>query len=281
MSANIVFKTTILSEVTVTACDYVSGKTGLSKMKVKDAMNKGALWVRRKHGTMRRLRRATAPLASGDSIEFYYDEELLSLVPGEVTCISDQGRYSVWYKPAGLLSQGTKYCDHCSLTRQVEIFFGSSREIFPVHRLDREVSGLIVVAHTRDAAAKLSGLFRQNRIAKQYRAEVLGKFAREERKALIGLPLDGKPSVTRYEVCSYSSDAGTSLINVSIETGRLHQIRRHFEMIGHPVMGDPRYGKGNKNREGMKLSAISLRFVCPYMRKEIEFRLPEQNIFVK
>src|SRR5208282_5140229 len=151
-------KTTVGSRSPVTASDFLCEKTGLSKVKVKDAMNKGALSVRKKNGALRRLRRATALLTSHDSIEFYYDEELLSIIPPEARCVSDQGRYSVWYKPSGLLSQGTKYGDHCSLVRYAELFFGPSRESFLVHRLDREVSGLVLLAHTRDAAARFSEL---------------------------------------------------------------------------------------------------------------------------
>jgi tRNA pseudouridine32 synthase/23S rRNA pseudouridine746 synthase len=52
-------------------------------------------------------------------------------------------------------------------------------------------------------------------------------------------------------------------VDVIIRTRRKHQIRLHFEMIGFPVMGDPRYGEGNKNTEGMKLTATALEFKCP------------------
>lgn len=268
-------RTTVGSCSPVTASDFLCEKTGLSKVKVKDAMNKGALWVRKKNGALRRLRRATALLTSHDSIEFYYDEELLSIIPPEARCVSNQGRYSVWYKPAGLLSQGTKYGDHCSLVRHAELFFGPSRELFLVHRLDREVSGLVLLAHTRDAAARFSELFRLNQIVKKYRADVLGDIGKKGQSGVIELPLDGKPSLTGFHVHSYTPEAGTSTVDVITSTGRLHQIRRHFEMIGFPVMGDPKYGKGNKNREGMKLRAVSLKFHCPFQGREMEFVAPD------
>lgn len=60
---------------------------------------------------------------------------------------------------------------------------------------------------------------------------------------------------------------------VHIETGRLHQIRRHFEMIGHPVIGDPRYGKGNKNNEGLRLKCVEIAFHCPIHNTQILQRL--------
>jgi tRNA pseudouridine32 synthase/23S rRNA pseudouridine746 synthase len=237
-------------------------------------MNKGAAWMRRRKGGLKRLRRATEPVHKGDHIEFYYDEKVLSLKPPEAGCISDRKQYSVWYKPSGLVAQGTMYGDHCSLLRQAELFFNSSREVFLVHRLDREAAGLMLLAHSRVAAARLSVLFQKNLIVKEYRAEVLGNAGGKGRHGSIALPLDGKPSFTEFEVESYDPVKNTSMVTVRIKTGRLHQIRRHFEMIGFPVMGDPKYGKGNKNREGMKLRAVSLRFHCPFENREVRFTLP-------
>lgn len=257
-------------------CDLIAARSGLSKTKVKEAMNKGALWIRKKKSGFKRVRRATTPLVPGDYIEFYYDDKVLSSVPpapGEL--LSDQGHYSVWYKPAGLMSQGTMYGDHCSLMRQAETLFSPARETFLVHRLDREASGIMLLAHTREAASKLSELFRGHRITKEYRIEVLGRVGRKGEKGAIELPLDGKPSRTEYAVVRYHPERAATEVRVMITTGRLHQIRRHFDMIGHPVMGDPKYGSGNKNVEGMKLTAVALRFRCPFQGRDIAFTLPE------
>jgi tRNA pseudouridine32 synthase / 23S rRNA pseudouridine746 synthase len=267
----LIIKRTISSDAEVSAADFLVSKTGISKSRVKDAMNKGALWIKRKKGGLKRLRSATASLQPGDSIEFYYDERLLSVKPPAGRCISDQKHYSIWYKPAGLMAQGTMYGDHCSLLRQAEQLLGNSRQVFPVHRLDREASGLMILAHTKEAAAKLSELFQKNLILKKYRAEVLGNPGEKGRKGSINLPLDGKSALTEYEIVSFDAASNTSVVDVIIGTGRLHQIRRHFEMIGFPVMGDPKYGKGNKNREGMKLIACALQFICPVSRKEVRF----------
>ena len=269
-----VIKRTVAPDTTATACDFVAGETGLSKMRVKDAMNKGALWIRKK-GTLKRLRRATAELHSGDYVEFYYDEALLSVRPPPAKCLRDEGHYSLWYKPPGLLAQGTMYGDHCALDRQAEIFFGPSRKVFIVHRLDREVSGLMLLAHTREAAARLSELFRKGLVVKHYRAEVLGNLLSRGSRGMIDLPLDGKPSATEFTVDSYNPERGISTVTIMMRTGRHHQIRRHFAMFGYPLMGDPRYGKGNKNTEGLKLSAVSLRFHCPFRGRDVDYMLPE------
>jgi tRNA pseudouridine32 synthase/23S rRNA pseudouridine746 synthase len=267
----LIIKRTIRSNAEGTAADFLVSETGLSKSKIKDAMNKGALWIKKKKGGARRLRGATALIKPGDSIEFHYDEKLLSIKPPEATCLIDQRHYSAWFKPAGLMAQGTMYGDHCSLMRQVELQYGSSREVYLVHRLDREASGVMLIAHSRKAAAKLSELFQANHIVKKYRVQVLGDLTGKGMEGTIDRLLDGKSAITEYKVESYDPASNTSTADVSIRTGRLHQIRRHFEMIGFPVIGDPKYGTGNKNREGMKLVAYSLQFICPFIHEEVRF----------
>lgn len=263
-------KITVTAADAPVASDCLCAHTGLSKGRVKDAMAKGAVSLRKKQGgARRRLRRATAALSPGDVLELYYDEELLQRKPPAARCVDDQGRYSVWYKPAGLMAQGTEYGDHCSLLRQVEIHFRPERAVFPVHRLDREASGLMLVAHDKQAAARLSDLFSGNRIGKHYRVRVRGEFA--EKTGRIDLPLDGKPALSLYTAGDYDPAADATTLEVKIETGRLHQIRRHFELIGHPVLGDPHYGTGNKNTEGLQLTAAGLRFRCPFTGQAREY----------
>ncbi len=274
MVRKFILKKVIPPSFSGTSPDFLVRESGISRARIEDAMNKGAVWIRRRNrGRPGRLRKATAPVFGGDYIELHYDERLLAARPTEARCISDQGRYSVWHKPAGLLAQGTMFGDHCSLLRQADLFFKTSREVFLVHRLDRETAGLMLVAHDRDAAAKLSALFREKKIIKEYSAVVLGDLSTTGTEGVIRLPLDGKPAVTGFEVRSYDAERNTTEVNVVIGTGRLHQIRRHFDMIGFPVMGDPKYGKGNKNTEGMKLSALSLRFRCPFTGRDVEYEL--------
>jgi tRNA pseudouridine32 synthase/23S rRNA pseudouridine746 synthase len=264
-----IVKRTISVDTGISAADFIAAETGLSKVRVKDAMNKGAVWIGKGSGSMQRLRKATTQLRIGGRIELYYDEKLLAIKPPTAKCIADIKHYSVWFKPAGLVAQGTMYGDHCSLMRQAEVFFGNQREIFLVHRLDREAAGLMMFAHSKKAAAKLSELFQKNIIEKKYRIEVLGNLAKKSAKGIIDLPLDNRTAITDFEAGTYDPERNVSTADVAIRTGRLHQIRRHFEMIGFPVMGDPKYGRGNKNTEGMRLIAYSLRFKCPFLRKEV------------
>ena len=255
-------------------CDFLAYRTGVSKSRIKDAMNKGALWVSKETGRcrkLRRLRKATAMLTAGMRIEFHYDEKLLAIKPPQARCVDDRKDYSVWIKPPGLMAQGTKYGDHCSLLRQVELLFGNTREFFLIHRLDRETAGLMLIAHSKGAAARLSELFQKNLIIKKYCVEVRGNLGEKGSKGIISLPLDGKTALTEYELEYFNPASNISTVDVITKTGRLHQIRRHFDMIGYPVIGDPKYGRGNKNTGGIKLVAYSLRFRCPFCNSEVEF----------
>jgi len=253
-------------------CDFLVKKSGLSKVKVKDAMQKGALQVKTNNGKFKRVRRAKTKLARGSYVMFYYDEKLLKLEPTEATLLKDNKDYSVWIKPSGMVVQGTKYGDHCSLLRYAELYFKQLREVFLLHRLDREASGIVLIAHNKKAAAKLSKLFAESTLIKEYKIEVLGHL---EGEGTIDKPLDNKKALTKYQVIDRESEKGT-ILSVTIETGRFHQIRRHFNMIGYPVMGDPKYGQGNKNRQGMKLAATGLKFKSPFSHKDVAYRVPEE-----
>jgi tRNA pseudouridine32 synthase/23S rRNA pseudouridine746 synthase len=267
-----VIKTSLDKAYSGTVAEFLSEQSGLSKGRVKDAMNKGAVWIKKTNKKMRRLRKASVPFNAGDRLEMYYDEKLLSRKPPEPACLHDNKLYSVWNKPSGLMSQGTKYGDHCSLLRQAELFFSLRREVFPVHRLDREVSGVMLVAHSRKSAAELSTIFQKKEIEKEYRVEVIGDLHQEYNSGKIELPLDGKPAATDFKIVSYDQERDVSTARVFIKSGRYHQIRRHFNLIGHPVLGDPRYGRGNKNSDGMKLAAVALRFQCPVLKKKVAYQ---------
>ena len=254
----------------VEAGECLISATGLSRGRVKLAMKNGAVWVK-KGKKRRRIRKASQMVQPGETLEIYYDEALLTAKPPEGWCLKDSVPYSIWFKPAGLLTQGSLYGDHFSLERMAEVHFAQTRHIHPVHRLDRETAGLVVLAHGRKSAAALSELFREGKVEKIYRAEVLGDLSTYQGGPFIELPLDGKESKTEFSVVSVEQEAGTSSVLVHLHTGRLHQIRRHFEMIGHPVMGDPRYGKGNKNTFGLRLAAVQLSFNCPFEKRRVSF----------
>ncbi len=258
-----------------TAVAWLAARSGLPKARIKDAMSKGAVALLRPGSTSRRLRRATTALRPGDRLRLHYDPRLLAETPAEARLIADRRRYSVWYKPAGLLAQGTEWGDHCSLPRQAELRFGPERPTFVVHRLDREADGLTLLAHDRQAAAALSALFREDRVDKRYRVQVLGCPGGIGQTGAIDTPLDGKPARTEYRVVACGD--GRAELAVTLHGGSLHQIRRHLAALGHPVLGDPRYGHGNRDPGGLRLSAVGLGFRDPFGGGRVEFSLEPQG----
>jgi tRNA pseudouridine32 synthase/23S rRNA pseudouridine746 synthase len=272
-----VYRLTISSNESASVCEALALHTGLSKTRIKQAMVKGAVWIQHGQGKMQRIRRATTAVRPGDRITLYYNPALLERTAPAACCLEDRGNYSIWYKPAGLMSQGTKYGDHCSLSRQIETGFKTKRRVYPVHRLDREVRGVIIVAHTSDAAGRLSAILRRGRIEKYYQAQVRGDLSKHPSLGCIDMPLDGKPALSRYEVLRYDPETDQSTARVTIATGRLHQIRRHFDLIGHSVMGDPRYGRGNSCGNGLQLVAYAVELICPFNGEKVRIAIDPEG----
>ena len=254
------------------AIDALAEHSGLPKQRLKDAMNKGAVWLKQqgKRGEQR-LRRATKTVRRGDALSLYYDSELLARSVAEPQLIADERLYSVWHKPAGMLAQGTRFGDHCALLRWCEQQF-PGRPSFLIHRLDREAEGLMLIAHQQKVAQLLSALWQQQHINKHYEVLAEGKLGDPGHSFHIHAPLDGKESATTVAVRAFDQDTERSVLDITLITGRKHQIRRHLAGIEHPLVGDYRYG-ARRRGENLALRAIALRFQCPLTRRERDYRI--------
>lgn len=249
--------------------DFLVKYSGLSKATLKKVLVNGGVHVRVfATSKLARVRRATKELTPDSLVEFYYDPKLTNMEIPEGRELTQYREWGIWYKPAGLMSQGNEFGDHCSLMRQVE---KAKNKAWLIHRLDREASGLMLFAYNPKSAHLMSKVFQDRKVRKFYQIEVLGNLKHDSGE--IDKKLDGKEAKTLFKVLSRNEH--TSIVEVELLTGRLHQIRRHFDMIGYPVLGDPKYGVGNKNEEGMKLVATRLIFDDPYSKKQIDFSLPD------
>jgi tRNA pseudouridine65 synthase len=152
-------------------------------------------------------------------------------------------------KPSGLLvHRGWANDDDVAMFR-VRDALGA--HVYPVHRLDRGTSGALVFARTREAAATLARQFESRQVDKSYLALVRGT---PPESGTIDHPIpnseDGPrvAAVTRFHLVARSSVDRCALVHATPETGRRHQIRRHLRHIGHPLVGDVNYGRGEINR---------------------------------
>jgi tRNA pseudouridine32 synthase/23S rRNA pseudouridine746 synthase len=269
----ITFKKALTSDDPLVLIDFLEKHSQLSKSTLKKVLNNGGVWVRLfKSAKLARTRRATYELNLESFVEFYYDPKLTSMKVPQALELTKFRDWGLWYKPSGLVSQGTEFGDHLSILRQIEKI---KNKAWMVHRLDREAQGLMLFAYNKNAAALFSKLWVDHAVRKFYKVEVVGLVLAPGE---ITESLDGKSAKTTYTILE-SKEYTTKLL-VEIHTGRLHQIRRHFEIIGHPVLGDPKYGTGNKNSEGLRLMAYQLIFLDPFTKREINFTLPEAELGV-
>ena len=255
----------------------------LSKAQLKEAISKGALWLTRGKHTQR-LRRVKKTLQSGDQLHFYYNSDVLAIKVPDATLISDEIDYSVWYKPYGMLSQGSKWSDHCTINRFTEQYFTPERAAFIVHRLDRAATGLILIAHSKKAAQAFSQIFEHHQLEKIYHIIVHGILPKniDENNALeITSNIDNKKAKSTFYPKEVNAEKRLSLIRVQIETGRKHQIRKHAASVNLPVVGDRLHGERAiklPEEVNLQLCAVSLKFACPFSQEEKIFELPTQLI---
>lgn len=254
----------------ISAINWLANHCDLSKQRLKDAMSKGAVWLKlnesnNKH--VKPIRRSSKVLPVGATLYLYYDGKVLTEEPKIPTLLCGEDTYSVWYKPHGMLSHGSKWGDHCSIIRWVEQHHQPQRPCFLIHRLDRAASGIIAIGHNKKSTAAICQLFEKRQIEKRYQAIVSGRFPEGETE--VNTPIDNKPARTIINVSEYHQLKDQSLVDITIETGRKHQIRRHLSSLGHPIIGDRQYNNASitETSPDLQLRAYYLRFICPITQK--------------
>ena len=183
-------------------------------------------------------------------------------------------------KPSGLLSQPGRgaHLQDSLITRLQRV----ESDLHLVHRLDRDTSGLVLLARGLESLRRCSALFAARKVSKLYEAEVSGslqgsgridsRLARLERDPpRYGVHPDGRSSLTLWRVRRRGTNATRLWIRPL--TGRSHQLRAHLSGIGHPILGDPIYGE---QIEGpMRLHARALGFVHPFTGRRIRVSTSE------
>lgn len=187
----------------------------------------------------------------------------------------------VVYKPAGMLSVATETDLLDNLHEHLKKHF-KRRTVYPVHRLDREASGIICFAFTEEAQEKLKTQFEEHSILREYTAVVQGNleprtgtwqsYLLEDGAYYVRSVSDitrGKLATTHYEVVRQRG--GFSTLKVTLETGRKNQIRVHCSEAGFSILGDKKYRSSYEFEDRIALQACKLGFVHPISLKPLLF----------
>lgn len=187
-------------------------------------------------------------------------------------------------KDAGLLTVATKNEQNSTAYRQLTNYVQSihpKNRIFVVHRLDRDTSGVLVFAKNKDIQQSLQNAWQEVVLERTYIALVEGvvkkdgtitSWLKEDKTYMMrSSPRDngGQKAVTHYKVLK--SNRNSSLLKVNLDTGRKNQIRVHMEDLGHPIVGDKKYGSNNNIIGRLGLHAHAIRFLHPTTNESLRF----------
>ncbi len=263
-----------------TILDCLSVNTEFSRQQLKKILLNGAVWIENSQG-INRIRRVKKILHQGNKVHFYYDAAVQAAYPAAAQLIADEGDYSIWNKPCGMYSQGSKWGDHCTIYRWAEQHLIPQRPAFIVHRLDKAANGLIIIAHKKSVAAKFSTMFARHEIFKKYSAVIEGIMTIADLTCTrlpfeISTIVDNKIAIS--EIFSLNADLSENItiVEISIKTGRKHQIRQQLSGLGYPIVGDRLYAAKNTESD-LQLSSIELKFICPLSSKAMLYNLTQSK----
>ena len=212
----------------------------------------------------------------------------------KIDIIYEDKDFIVVNKPSGLLTISTDKEKEKTLFHKVYTYIkkkNKNNKVFIVHRLDKDTSGIVLLAKNETIKTKLQNDWDKCAIERKYLAIVNGRVEKpsgqviswlKETKTLMtyssNIPNDGKKAITNYRVVS--SNNNYSLVDIEIKTGRKNQIRVHMKDIGHAIVGDHKYGNKDKFKR-MYLHAYKLVIKHPVTNKILEFETDVPNEFVK
>jgi 23S rRNA pseudouridine1911/1915/1917 synthase len=271
---------------------YISDNIALTRSAVQGLLSEGGVLVNGKAVSK------NYKLREGDSIDVEIpDPEPMDAAPEDIPLdiVYEDSDLLVVNKPKGMVVHpahgnytGTlvnALLHHCG-----DSLSGINGVIRPgiVHRIDKNTSGLLIVAKNDASHLKLAEQIKVHSFTREYEAVVTGSFKETEgtvdapigrhktdRKKMCVTPENSRNAVTHYNVLRQYG--GYAHLRLKLETGRTHQIRVHMAYIGHPVLGDDVYGKPYKGLEGQCLHARKIGFIHPSTGEYMEFEsgLPE------
>ncbi|RLC42031.1 MAG: RNA pseudouridine synthase [Candidatus Coatesbacteria bacterium] len=265
---------------------YLSKVTGMSRSRVKDLINDELILVDNQPV------KQSHKLRGGESISITICKQKETInTTIDIPLIYIDEAIIVVNKPpfisvhTGAGEKATTLIEAVSSRYPIESGVGSKGREGIVHRLDKDTSGVMVIARTHIAYNSLIRQFSSHKVAKEYIAVVDGNLPLNEgeiklpiarhpihRKRMMVLPGFGRKAITKYKVKERLNDA-TVLIARPI-TGRTHQIRVHLSFLGYPIIGDTTYGRGSRYINRQALHAFSIEFTHPLSGEKSKFEAP-------
>lgn len=253
-----------------------------SKKSVKKAIKGGRVFVNGKQG------KTSDFIKGGEILELFEDNTIKPkpIIDYPIEVIYEDDYLAVVNKPAGILVSGNK---KITLENALPNILKPSTQIDalkypePIHRLDYPTSGALLIGKTRQSVIVLNKLFENRDINKQYLVISIGEMPET---GLIEEKIDGKQAKTAYSVLSSQhSERFTflNLVDLTLYTGRRHQIRKHLTSIGNPVLGDLLYGIEDLKLKGkgLYLHSYCLEFVHPFTKEKLNEFAPVPKKFKK
>ena len=236
------------------------------------------------------------PLKRGDDVKVNQSREFQVFYHPRMKLFYEDDDIIVVYKGYGLLSMSTgkeaKETTAYSIVRDYLKRKDPRNKLFIVHRLDQQTSGLMMFAKTREAKDTMQHNWNNMVLERKYVAVVEGYLDKPEGEVRSYLaenaahevystddPQKGKLAVTHYR--TLAARKGHTMVELSLATGRKNQIRVHMKDLGHPISGDRRYGAKPSPIQRLALHALTLRFVHPVTRKDMNFSSAVPQAFSK
>ena len=267
--------------------EYLYNNIDMPKKRIKQYLTHGSIFVNNNRTTKYNYK-----LVPGMNIVIDTDSKNKKTLPFDI--LFEDEHIIVVNKPSGLLTIATEKEKDKTLYHIVREYLVSKNKfakVFIVHRLDKDTSGIVVLAKDEKTKNKLQENWNEYVTVREYVAVVHGHLKNEsdrviqklkETKTNLVYPTkdeDGKEAITNYKVIKENENY--SMVSINIETGRKNQIRVAFQTLRNPIVGDKKYGDPRDKESRLYLHANRLKMYYPELKKDILFETTTPNEFKK
>ncbi len=267
--------------------DYLYNNIDMPKKRIKQYLTHGAIFVNNTKTTKYNYR-----ILPGMTIMIDTDSKNKKTLPFDI--LFEDDHIIVVNKPSGLLTIATakeKEKTLYHIVREYLVSKDKNARVFIVHRLDKDTSGVVVLAKDEKTKNKLQENWNEYVSLREYVAVVHGRLNKESDRIVqklketktnlvyVSRDNDGKEAITNYKVIKENNDY--SMVSITLETGRKNQIRVAFNTLHHPIVGDKKYSTIKDNESRLFLHANRLKMYYPEIRNDILFETSTPNEFKK